>query len=488
MNGQKRSKLLLLIAGIVLAGGLLIGACKSDPARGGDASEQPNILFLLTDNQGWNMLGCAGNPIIQTPNLDKLAEGGVRFTNAFVTTPVCGASRAIILTGLYRRRNEFSFGTPPLRKEYTDISYPAVLRGAGYRTGLIGKFGIESHGKLQVEDEELTLKKMFDHFDNFEHWGLQEGSPYGYFVKQADGTNKHLTDITGEKAIGFLRECQPDQPWCLSISFNAPHCQDGDPWLYQYSESVGHLYQDVTFPEPVNSDHAFHAAQPEFLRDSENRERWKGRFDTPGNFQQNMKGVYRMVSGVDLVIGRILDEIGKLGMDRNTIVIFMSDNGMFFGERGFSDCWLLHEESIRVPMIVYDPRADRELQGITSGQMALNVDIAPTILELAGQEVPQMMQGRSLVPLLNNEKPEWRTDFFMEYLFDYPKIPKSEGLRSERWKYIRYFDQQPVYEELYDLKNDPHESVNLINDSGYAGTVDELRSRYEELLQEIKGD
>ncbi len=478
----------IVVAGIVLAGGLLIGGCKSDPAGGRETSEQPNILYLLTDNQGWNMMGCADNPIIRTPNLDKLAEDGIRFANAFVTTPVCGASRGIILTGLYRRRNEFSFGTPPLRTEFTDISYPAVLRAAGYRTGLIGKFGIETGGKLMVEDEERTLRKMFDHFDNYEHWGLQEGSPLGYFVEQADGTKKHLTDITGEKAIGFLRECKPDQPWCLSVSFNAPHCQDGASWLYQYPESVAHLYQDAIIPEPVNSDPAFFEAQPEFLRDSENRARWKGRFDTPENFQQNMKDLYRMVSGIDASIGRILEEIEKLGMDRNTIVIFMSDNGMFFGERGFSDCWLLHEESIRVPLIVIDPRAKKELHGITSGQMALNVDIAPTILDLAGLEVPQMMQGRSLVPLLNNEKPEWRTDFFLEYLFDYTKIPKSEGMRNERWKYIRYFEQQPVYEELYDLKNDPHEWVNLIHDTQYAEKADELRLRYEELLQEAKGD
>jgi len=388
--------------------------------------------------------------------MDKLAGNGVRFTNAFVTTPICAASRASILTGLYERKHGFTFNTPPFRTEFTDISYPTLLRASGYRTGFIGKFGIESNGILLVENEKATIKKMFDVFDNFEHWG-----PDGYFVRQPDGGVKHLTDTTGDKVIDFLRSCKPDQPFCLSVSFNAPHAQDNAPRQYIWPKSVDGLYEDVTIPEPENSAHSFFEAQPEFLKTSLSRERWHWRFDTPEKFQRMMKGMYRMVSGVDMVIGRILVEIKRLGMDKNTVIIFMSDNGMFFGERGFSDCWLLYEESIRVPLIVFDPGADEEVRGITLEQMALNVDIAPTILELAGLKVPHEMQGRSLAPLLRGQKPEWRNDLFCEHLFEHPKIPRSEGVRTERWKYIRYFEQQPVYEELYELKNDPHETVNL---------------------------
>ena len=513
MDYLNRREFLSLVAGDAVVGAMPFGIDKSAPARRGDASERPNILFLLTDNQGWNMMGCAGNPIIHTPNMDKLADGGVRFTNAFVTTPICAASRASILTGLYRRKHEFTFLTPPLRTQFTDISYPALLRAAGYRTGFIGKFGIESNGKLLVEDEKVTLKKMFDHFDNFEHWGLFKGSPNGYFVEQPDrrpfscggwgrrgfrrkgrhptfppedSTKRHLTDITGEKAINFLRECKPDQPFCLSISFNAPHAQDNDPRQYIWPESVDGLYQDVTIPEPENSDPAFFEAQPEFLKTSLSRERWYLRFDTPEKFQRMMKGVYRMVSGVDVVIGKILEEIKSLGMDKNTIIIFMSDNGMFFGERGLSDCWLMHEESIRVPLIIFDPRADEQLQGITPEQMVLNVDIAPTILALARLKVPQEMQGRSLLPLLSGRKPEWRTDFLCEHLFEHSKIPKSEGVRTERWKYIRYFEQRPVYEELYNLENDPHEACNLVGDPKYVKELGQLRKRCDELLQRAK--
>ena len=483
---NRREFLTLMAAGSSVAGAMPFDVDDRVLTRRGSASEHPNILFLLTDNQGWNKMGCAGNPIIHTPNMDKLAEGGVRFSNAFVTTPICAASRASILTGMYERGHQFTFNTPPMRTQFTDISYPALLRAAGYRTGFIGKFGIESNGKLLVEDEEVTLRKMFDHFDNYEHWGLFEGSPNGYFVEQPDGTQKHLTDITGEKAVNFLRECKPAQPFCLSISFNAPHAQDNDPRQYVWPESVNHLYQDVTIPIPVNSEPAFFEAQPEFLKTSLNRERWYLRFDTPEKFQRMMKGQGRMVSGVDMVIGKILDEIERLGMAKNTIIIFTSDHGMFFGERGFSDCWLMHEESIRVPLIVFDPRADKQGQGITTEQIALNVDIAPTILELAGLKVPQEMQGHSLVPLLNGGNPEWRTDFLCEHLFEHPKIPKSEGVRTQRWKYIRYFEQQPVYEELYDLENEPHEAYNLTGNPKYAGELERLRKRCNELIEKAK--
>ena len=195
-----------------------------------------------------------------------------------------------------------------------------------------------------------------------------------------------------------------------------------------------------------------------------------------------MKGMYRMVSGVDGAIGRILEELAGLEMENDTVIIFMSDNGMFFGERGFSDCWLMHEESIHVPLIIFDPRAGGRIHGKTLEQMALNVDIAPTILELAGLTPPRKTQGMSLVPLLMGKKPVWRTDFFCEHLFEHRKIPKSEGVRTERWKYIRYIEQRPLFEELYDLEADPHEATNLAGNRQFADELDQLRKRCDELL------
>jgi len=464
------------------AAATFLGACNNEFAGPVKTAKRPNILFLLTDNQRWDQIGCSGNPIIYTPNIDKLASNGTRFTNAFVTTPICAASRASFLTGLYERTHQFTFLTQPLRSCFADISYPSVLKASDYYTGFIGKFGIESgKGIVELENRDETLDKMFDHFDNFEHWGKFKGSPKGYFVDQPDGTKRHLTEITGDKVVDFLNDRNSDEPWCLSVSFNAAHAQDNDPQQYFWPEAVGHLYKDVTIPEPVNSDPAFFEALPKFLRQSKSRERWYWRFDTPEKYQRMMKGMYRMVSGVDMVIGRIRDELKRLGIAENTIIIFAGDNGMFFGERGLSDCWLMYEESIRVPLIIYDPRASKKLRGGTIDEIALNVDISPTILELADVKVPEKIQGRSLVPLTAGNIPGWRTDFFCEHLFKHPKIPKSEGVRTQRFKYIRYFVQKPIYEEMYDLKNDVHERRNLVNDLACAEKLQELRKRCDEL-------
>ncbi|MDC0936794.1 sulfatase [Pirellulales bacterium] len=452
--------------------------------------DRPNILFLLTDNQPWHALGCAPNPIIHTPNMDRLAREGVRFANAFVTTPICAASRASILTGLYERRHDFTFLKPPLRREFTAISYPEVLRASGYRTGLIGKLGIESSGRLLLEDESVALAAMFDHFDNFEHWG--HSGPDGYFVDQPDGTGKHLTDITGEKALRFLRDHHArhrDQPFCLSISFNAPHAQDNDPGQYIWPPGVDHLYADATVAVPELADPKYFEALPEFLQTSEGRVRWAKRFDTPEKYQRMMKGMYRMVSGVDAVIGRLLEELERLGVAENTVVIFMSDNGMFFGERGLSDCWLLYEDSIRVPLIISDPRQPAERQGLTVDPMVLNIDVSPTIIELAGLNAPSMIQGRSLVPWIEGELPAWRSEFFCEHLLamDSLQIPKSEGVRTAGWKYIRYFDQKPIYEELFDLASDTLETRNLTGDPQHAEQLQLLRRRCDELQAEAGG-
>jgi len=424
-----------------------------------------NIIFILTDDQRWDALGCAGNPIIQTPNMDQLAANGVRFENAFVTSPICTASRASILTGLHERTHGFTFQTPPLARTYTDMSYPCRLRQAGYRTGFIGKFGVE------VEKE--AIGKMFDFYVP------RVRAPY---FKKVDGKLRHLTEINGDEAIRFLRTCKPGQPFCISISFNAPHAEDQDPKQYFWPPACDNLYNDINIPGPKTSDPAFFNVQPEFLKESLNRVRWKWRFDTPQKYQNMVKGYYRMISGVDMVLGRITEELKRLGMNKNTIIILMGDNGYFLGERGFAGKWLMHEPSIHVPLIIYDPRRGNSKQGIVLKQMALNVDIAPTILSLAGLDIPGTMQGRALTPFLNGEHIPWRTQMFCEHLFNHPKIPQSEGIRTAHWKYIRY-RQYPNFEELYDLVCDPREEHNLAGDKRYAAKLLELRKSCNEKIE-----
>jgi arylsulfatase A-like enzyme len=472
---------------IVIVCAMLAGIASSGIfVAAAEEQNRPNILVIVTDNQpGWAM-GCAGNRIISTPNLDQLAIDGVRFRNAFVSTPICAASRASLFTGLYRRRHGFTFNTEPLQESFVTASYPAILKGAGYQTALIGKFGIESNGKLMVENEARSLEMMFNHFDNFEHWG--KSGPKGYFVVQPDGGKQHLTDVTSDKAVSFLKkhaERRRKEPFCLTLCFNAPHAQDDDPKQYFWPARFDAFYREAIIPKPVHSDPGFFEALPDFLRTSLGRERWHWRFDTPEKFQSMMKGMYRMVSGIDDAVGRVRVQLKQLGFAENTLIIFTSDNGMFFGERGLSDCWLLNEESIRVPFILFDPlRRKKTQRKSVRDEMVLNIDIAPTILQFAGLDAARKMDGRGLGPLLDEVLTPWRDDFLCEHLFVHGKIPKSEGIRSKTWKYIRYFEQKPIYEELYDLMADPHEAKNLAGSPQYAGDLETLRRRCDELIAE----
>ena len=456
--------------------------CFAAPRASGPT---PNIVVIVSDNQPWWAMGCAGNRIISTPHLDRLAKDGTRFPNAFATTPICAASRASLFTGLYRRGHGFTFNTKPFAADLAAASYPALLRKAGYRTALIGKFGLESNGKLMIEDEQRALASMFDHFDNFEHWG--KSGPKGYFVTQPDGSKRHLTDVTGDKAVTFLKghaEEKRSQPFCLTLCFNAPHAQDDDPRQYIWPPRFDSLYQDDRVPLPENSDPAFFEALPPFLKTSLGRERWRWRFDTPKKYQSMMKGMMRMVSGVDDAVGRLRAELKRLGLDRNTIVFFTSDNGMFFGERGLSDCWLLYEESIRVPLILYDPRADSPSgRDRLREEMILNIDLAPTILRYAGLKELPRMDGRDFGGMLATDRPKpWRRDFLCEHLFEHEKIPKSVGVRGLEWKYIRYFEEEPLHEELYHLKSDPHESTDLARDPRHAQDLERMRRRCDALI------
>ncbi|MCX7015623.1 MAG: sulfatase, partial [Candidatus Sumerlaeota bacterium] len=424
-------------------------------AAASSPSIRPSILFLLTDDQRWDTMGCAGNPIIRTPHMDALAREGARFANAFVTTSICMASRATLFTGLYERTHHYSLGTPPLASRFVDQSYPVLLRAAGYRTGIIGKVGVG----LAAADR----ARMFDVVKPLGH---------PYFKKTPGGGQRHITDIAGEEAIRFFQDCPPGQPFCLSISFNAPHATDKDPKQYFWPKEYDDLYKDATIPIPETADPAFFASLPAFLQKTMNRKRWAWRFDEPEKFQQMVKGYYRMITHVDAVIGRIRGELARLGLADNTIIALMGDNGYFLGERGYADKWLMYEESIRVPLLVFDPRAGEKKRGRAIDEMALNVDVPPTILEFAGARVPASWQGRSLVSFVEGGKPaDWRTDFLYEFLAENPQIPQCEGVRNQRWKYIRYFARDPVYEELYDLADDPHEERNRIADPACRETL-----------------
>jgi arylsulfatase A-like enzyme len=471
MKNLNRRDFLSLAAGGSLAAAMSLTGCDRNLSKQQAAEKkQPNIIFLLTDDHRADAMGCAGNPIIQTPNMDDLAAGGVRFKNAFVTTSICASSRASIFTGQWTSRHGIKDFATHFTEEALAQTYPMLLSRAGYRIGFIGKYGVGPKKDLPID--------KYDYWKGFPGQGRYEN-------KDENGNYKHLTQTMGEQAIEFLQGCSQDRPFCLSVSFKAPHVQDSDPRQFIYDRAYSELYKDVTIPEPETAHPRYFDALPEFLRKSEARRRWQIRFPDNEKFQESVRSYYRLITGVDVVIGKIHDQLKQLRLDDNTIIMLMGDNGFYLGDYGLAGKWFPHELSIRVPLLVYDPRADKKLCGLTLDQMALNVDIAPTILELAHQDIPEQMQGRSLVPLLKGKKPQWRTEFFYEHPFEHKTIAKSKALRTQRFKYALYTDYD--YEQLYDLENDPAETINLAKDDKYKKTLDSLRKRCNELAKKAEG-
>ncbi len=437
-------------------------ACSAMPLGYAEATA-PNIVFLLSDDQRADALGCSGNRIIETPAIDQLASEGTRFTRHYITTPICYASRASIFTGQFVKTHGLTEFKDPFTDTQWSQCYPAVLRDAGYYTGFIGKWGIG--GELREAD--------FDVWHGFPGQGL-------YFPDKQDPT-VHLTTVMGEQAVDFITNAPRDKPFALSVSFKAPHVQDQDPRQFLYDPKLESLYADVTIPDPPLSDPAYFNALPEFIRTSENRVRWEKRFATPEMYQTSVKGYYRLISGIDNQVAAIRATLEAEGLAENTIVVYTSDHGFYLGDRGLAGKWLLHDESLAGPLIIHDPRIPVGERPATRDAMTLNIDLAPTLLDLAGLSVPEGMDGQSLVPALTPGKHTTRDECFFEHHFGHDRanpIPASEGIRTDNWKYIRYVLSQEGYEELYDLKNDPGETTNLAEIPKYTKRLEKMRVRW----------
>ncbi len=444
----------------------LVIACSEKKSR------PPNIIFLLTDDQRWDAMGCMGNPDIETPEMDKLAGEGVKFTNAFVTTPLCAISRASILSGQYARRH----GIKDFSTHFTDsayqFTYPMQLKKAGYRIGFIGKYGV-------------GLEKDFP-VDKYDYWGCFPNQGY-YWHKDSLGNLVHLTRILGDRAVSFLNDTADNRPFCLSVSFKAPHVQDGDPDQFLFDSAYIDLYKDKIFNPPETADSSCWYAFPEFFRkNNEARKRWGIRFSTGEKFQHSMKGYYRLIYGVNVQIKRIREALKRTGRDKNTVIMLMGDNGFYLAEHGMGGKYYAHEESIRVPFIIYDPRAPEGKRGLANDRMVLNIDVAPTILDFAGIKIPEGMQGKSVREIMYVDKIPWRNEFLFEHPFKYTTIPRSEGIVTKDWKYVRFIDRQPGYEWMYHIKTDPKEKQNLADDMKYADEKARLKKRFEEFAKDCE--
>ncbi len=430
------------------------------PLATGCRQEQPppNIIFLLTDDQRFDAMGYTGNPYIRTPNIDRLAERGIIFENAYVTTSISCASRASILTGQYASGH----GINDFNTDFTDSAllrtYPLILKNrAGYKIGFIGKYGV-------------GLKEHPE--DSYDYWGCEQITQPRYENYDSTGKMTHYTDLVNSLIEEFFSEYGNSGPFCLSVSFKAPHVEDSDPRQFIYNERYSKNYKYLNYPKPESgSDKYWKLFPEEFRLNNEARRRWEIRFETDSLFRESVRGYYRLIQGVDDVVGNITSKLEELGIDNNTIIIMMGDNGFFLGEHGLAGKWFPYEESVRVPLFIYNPVEKEIHMGRRIQNIALNIDIAPTILAFAGIEKEKGMQGEPLQKTWEQDSREWRKMFFYEHRFQHAGLPKSEALISLDYKYINYYELPDSSQEFYNLVRDPKEIDNLIDSSEYRDII-----------------
>jgi len=432
------------------------------PLLAAESTKPLNILVLYADDWRHDTLGVAGHPIVKTPSLDRLAAEGVRFTRNAVTTSICGVSRATLFTGQWMSRH----GNPAFEMFKTPWAetYPGLLRANGYFVGHIGKW---HNGKFPTA--------------NFDFGRAYSGT---HWIKNSDGTQIHVTQKNENDALEFLRTRPAGKPFVLTLAFFATHAEDQNPLQFLPQPGSMELYKESVIPVPKTAGDEFFKRLPPFIANEKNegRNRWHWRFDTPEKYQTMMKNYYRLATEVDTACGRLLAELRQQGVLENTLVIFTTDNGYFHAEHGLADKWYPHEESIRVPLIVRDPRLPADKRGTTNANFTLNVDLAPTLLAAAGIAAPARMQGRDLAPLyLAATPPAWRTEFFYEHatIRNIHFIPSSQALVRKDLKYFFWPDFD--HEELFDLQTDPGETNNVVAAPAYAARLAEMRTRFTEL-------
>jgi arylsulfatase A-like enzyme len=451
-------------------------------AHGKDApASRPNVVVIMTDDQRQDAMSVAGNPILKTPQMDRIAREGVRFTEAFVTNSLCGPSRASFLTGLYSHAHGVisNADSPAFRTQKgleNQETFVETLRRSGYFTGLAGKWHLRS--APAGFDQWIIFPWQGDYTD-------PEMIANGMSVKMRGNSE----DIVGDQSIAFLDKAPRDRPFCLLTHFKAPHRS----WVP--APRFAAAFDDVDIPLPRTLDDSL-KGRPEAVRKADMavadmpdyRDEVPPSLPAPErrrrNLQRMVKDYYRTLLAVDENVGRILDYLDEKGLALNTLVFYTSDNGFFLGQHGLFDKRLMYEDSIRVPMLARLPsRIPRPF--VDSTHMVLNVDLAPTLLDLAGV-TPGRTHGRSFLPLLERRDVPWRDAFLYEY-FEHPAghcARKNRGIRTDRWKLIHFWEQ-PEEWELYDLRSDPDEVVNLAARPEHRDRMRALKVRLADLRREL---
>lgn len=462
---------------------LCLLCCLALPAQGAAQTREgarPNIIFILTDDQRYDELGFL-NPVIETPHMDSLAETGVHFQNAFVTTSLCSPSRASILTGQYMHNHGVVDNNKPPRPG--TIYFPQYLQEAGYRTAFIGKWHMGGHRDSPQP--------------GFDHWVSFAGQGHYYPVRTPDGSvnqlnvngrrvpqQGYITDELTDYALDWLAGLDREKPFFMYLSHKAVHAN------FAPAERHKDQYAEKRIPVPASQADTLenYKGKPMWVRNQRNS--WHG-VDFPYhsllNVQEYKRLYHRALSAVDESLGKLLDWLQQNGLRNNTLVIFMGDNGFLFGEHGLIDKRNAYEESMRVPLLMSAPGLIS--RGRTVKQVAANIDIASTVLDAAGLPSAEQFDGQSLMPLARGKRVRgWRDHLLYEYYweFNYPHTPTTFALRTGRFKLIQYHGVWDT-EELYDLKNDPKEMNNLIEDPKHLQRKVEMRRKLFELLANRAG-
>ncbi|WP_297606245.1 sulfatase [uncultured Alistipes sp.] len=509
-----------------------------------EATRQPNIVIMMTDDHTCQALSCYDNRLVETPNLDRLAREGMLFENCYVANAISGPSRACILTGKYSHKNGFTDNSRTF--DGSQQTFPKLLHDAGYQTAMIGKWHLNSEPQ------------------GFDFWSIlvAQGEYYSpLFIENGEEKIEpgYVTDVITDKAIGWLEQRDKDRPFAMLYYHKAPHRN----WM-PAQRHLG-IYDDKVFPEPETllDDYATRGRaareqemeigrhmwpewdlkliSPEQLRSDlgeaeqesdankadvkrandwlssvkqfqdaynrmtdEEKTRWDAAYAprlaewekirgtaspeeiVRWKYQQYMRDYCAVIKGVDENVGRLLDYLEKIGELDNTIVIYTSDQGFFLGEHGWFDKRFMYEECQRTPLLVRYPKA--VAAGTRSKALAMNIDYAPTLLDFAGVEIPADIQGRSLKGVLTSKgeiPAEWRTGVYYHY-YEYPSwhsVKRHYGIRTERYKLIHFYNDVDEW-ELYDLQEDPNELRNRYDDPAYAAVREEMHARLKELQAE----
>ncbi len=445
--------------------------CIAFAGHAQESASPHNIVFILSDDHRYDFMGFHPNApeFLETPALDRMAAEGAHVRSAFVTTSLCSPSRGSILTGQYAYKHEVVDNSRMIRSDA--VFFPELLKKAGYRTAFIGKWHMGGH-----TDEP---QKGFDHWVSFPGQGVYY-DPTLNVDGQRRAVKGYITDILTDFAIDWLKKQDRETPFFLYLSHKAVHAE------FHPAERHRGRHKDVQLKYPVTmaDTERNYRDKPNWVR--EQRFGWHGvdhMYHGDFDFDTFYRRYTETLLALDESVGRVLDQLGKSGLAKNTLVLYMGDNGFSFGEHGLIDKRHAYEESIRVPMLAWGPGLIPP--GTKTDPIVLNVDIAPTLLDYAGVAIPRSMDGRSFLPMLRGRAiPDWRTSFVYTYYweYNYPHTPTVYALRDDRYKYMFYhglWDRN----ELYDLQTDPIERVNLIDHPAHKERVEMMHKRLFDVLE-----